>query len=312
VYKVLRFHEKPDLSTAKTYLSRGNFYWNSGIFAFSAKTFLEEAKEHAPEIYKPIEKLTFDGMVQHFQEMPDLSLDYAMMEKTKRAVVVPLKDLRWSDVGSWESVYEILEKDRNQNVKIGDVVEIETKDSLLIGSQRVIATIGVEGLVVIETPDIVFVTKRGCGQKIKELLTILQGDADKKKITSQHTTVYRPWGSYTDLEKGDRYRIKRISVNPGECLSLQLHHHRSEHWVVVKGTAKVIVEDEKGERREIFVHENESIYIPKTSKHRLANPGKLPLEVIEVQVGEYIEEDDIVRFEDQYERVFSEPLEKKD
>ncbi len=209
----------------------------------------------------------------------------------------------WSDVGSWDSVYDILEKDENQNVKVGNVIDIDTKNSLIMGNHRLIATIGIDNLMIIETPDVIVVAKKGEGQKLKDLVSILKKNTETKEITEQHTTVYRPWGSYTELEKGDRFRIKRISVQPGEQLSLQMHHHRSEHWVVVKGTAKVILEKEDGTLEEVYVHENESIYVPKTTKHRLINPGKIPLELIEVQVGEYVEEDDIVRFDDKYNRV---------
>jgi mannose-1-phosphate guanylyltransferase/mannose-6-phosphate isomerase len=309
--RVMRFHEKPDPATAQQYLSQGNYYWNSGIFAFTARTFLEELKLYTPEIYNFLEGGSYEDVLQRFGEMPEISLDYAIMEKTKKAVVIPIKDVFWSDVGSWESVYEILDRDNDQNVRIGDVVALDTKGSLLMADHRVIATIGIEGLIVVETPDLILVTKRGVSQRIRELFETLRRDPKRRETIAHQTTVYRPWGYYIELERGDRYRIKRIRVNPGESLSLQLHYHRSEHWVVVKGTAMVILEDEKGDCREVFVHENESIFIPKTTKHRLANPGKIPLELIEVQVGEYIEEDDIVRFQDRYERVPVEGKEEK-
>ncbi|MGC9109193.1 MAG: mannose-1-phosphate guanylyltransferase/mannose-6-phosphate isomerase [Caldimicrobium sp.] len=300
-YKIRRFHEKPDLDTAKKYLLSGNYYWNSGMFAFSIKSLLEEIERHAPEIFNLIQGKTFEEVLESFQEMPDISIDYAVMEKTDRAVVLPLT-ITWSDVGSWDSVYEVMEKNENQNVKIGKVVDIDTKNSLIIGNDRLIATIGVENLLIVETPDVILIAKRGEGQKIKELVSILKRNPETKELTETHKTVYRPWGSYTELERGERYKIKRITVEPGEMLSLQMHYHRSEHWVVVKGTAKVILEDKEGNTKEIFVHENESIYVPKTTKHRLINPGKIPLELIEVQVGEYVEEDDIVRFDDKYKR----------
>jgi len=205
-------------------------------------------------------------------------------------------------VGSWDAFYDVMEKDENGNVKTGNVVSIDTKDSLILANKRLVSTIGLENLMIVETDDVLLVAERGKGQQVKEIVKKLKEDRKFKHFTEFHTTVYRPWGSYTELEKGDRYRIKKITVKPGEALSLQLHYHRSEHWIVVKGTAKVVLEDENGKLREYFVHENESIYVPKTTKHRLINPGKIPLEIIEVQVGEYVEEDDIVRFEDKYSR----------
>lgn len=301
-YRVKQFHEKPDLETAQKYLISGNYYWNSGMFAFSIKTILEEFKNHAPEIFNLIYNKTFEETIMGFEEMPDISIDYAVMEKTDKAIVLPM-DVIWSDVGSWDSVYEVLDKDKNYNVKIGNIIDIETKNSLIMGNERLIATIGIEDMLIIETPDTILIAKKGKGQKVKDLVQILKENPKTKHLTEFHTTVYRPWGSYTELEKRDRYRIKRITVQPGEQLSLQMHYHRSEHWVVVKGTAKVILEDENKDLKEFYVHENESIFVPKSKKHRLINPGKIPLELIEVQVGEYVEEDDIVRFDDKYDRI---------
>ncbi len=300
-YKVRKFHEKPDRKKAEEYLLKGNFYWNSGIFMFTPETMLKELEKQAPEIYSLIESRTFEEVIMSFDEMPDISIDYAVMEKTGKAAVIPM-DIRWSDVGSWDSVYDVLEKDEDRNVKIGNVLSIDTKNSLIIGDKRLIATIGIEDLMIVETPDVVVIAKRGEGQKIRELVNRLKENEETKSLTEYHTTVYRPWGSYTEFEKGQRYRIKRITVQPGEQLSLQMHYHRSEHWIVVKGTAKVVMEDEEGNLREFYVHENESTYVPKTTKHRLINPGKVPLEIIEVQVGEYVEEDDIIRFDDKYSR----------
>jgi mannose-1-phosphate guanylyltransferase/mannose-6-phosphate isomerase len=301
VYKVKQFHEKPDLETVKEYLSKGNYYWNSGMFAFSVKTIFEELEKHAPEIYEKVENGTFEEVLEKFESMPDISIDYAVMEKTDRAVVLPL-DVIWSDVGSWDAFYEVMEKDGNGNVKVGNVIDIDTRNSLILGNRRVVSTIGLEDLIIIETDDVLLIAKKGRGQKVREVVKRLKENEKSRHLTELHTTVYRPWGSYTELEKGDRYRIKRITVKPGEALSLQLHYHRSEHWVVVKGTAKVVLENEDGKLKEYLLHENESIYVPKTKRHRLINPGKIPLEVIEVQVGEYVEEDDIVRLNDDYER----------
>ena len=301
-YNVKQFHEKPDLKTAQNYLLSGNYYWNSGMFAFSIKTILEEFEQYVPEIFNLINDQTFEELIKDFKEMPDISIDYAVMEKTDKAVILPM-NIMWSDVGSWDSAYEVLDKDENQNVKIGNVIDIDTKNSLIMGDERLIATIGIEDMLIVETPDTILIAKKGEGQKVKDLVNILKQNPKTKYLTEFHRTVYRPWGSYTDLEEGERYRIKRISVEPGEQLSLQMHHHRSEHWIVVKGTAKVVLENNDGELKEMYMHENESIYVPKTKQHRLINPGKIPLELIEVQVGEYVGEDDIIRFEDKYKRV---------
>lgn len=296
-FKVRRFHEKPDLDTAIKHISAGNYYWNSGIFMFSIKTILQEFEKHSSEIFDFINSKSFEEMINTFEAMPNISIDYAIMEKTDRAVVLPMS-ITWSDVGSWDSLYEVLEKDENKNVKIGNIIDLDTKNSLIIANQRLVATIGVENLIIVETPDVILIAKRGDGQKVKDLVSIIREDEKFKHMADYHTTFYRPWGSYTELERGDGYRVRRIRVLPKHALSLQLHHHRSEHWVVVKGTAKVILEDEEGKEKEYYVHENESIYVPKGVKHRLINPGDTPLEIIEVQVGDYIGEDDIVRLED--------------
>jgi len=272
----------------KEYLAKGNYYWNSGIFAFTVKTIFEELERHAPEIYEKIKNKKFEEVLENFESMPDISIDYAVMEKTDKAVVLPL-NVTWSDLGSWDAFYEVMEKDENGNVKVGNIIDIDTRNSLILGNNRVISTIGLEDLMIVETDDVLLIAKKGEAQKVREVVKKLKENREVKHLTEFHTTVYRPWGSYTELEKGDRYRIKRITVKPGEALSLQLHYHRSEHWVVVKGTAKVVLEDENGKLKEYFVHENESIYVPKTTKHRLINPGKVPLEIIEVQVGEYVE-----------------------
>lgn len=292
--KVEQFVEKPDALLAKDYVLSGSYLWNSGIFLFKIETFLEEMSTFSSEI-APFLPLSFEEMLSSFQKMPDLSIDYALMEKTKKAEVVPLA-ISWSDVGSWDSVYDVLEKDENQNVKKGNVIAIDTQNSLLMADQRLVATIGVKDLLVVETEDALFIGKKGESQQIKILIEELK----KRQVRefSEHLTSHRPWGSFTILEEGQRYKIKRIVVLPQQRLSLQMHYHRSEHWVVVKGTAKVTI----GEA-ETLVHENESVYVPKSMVHRLENPGKVLLELIEVQVGEYVGEDDILRLEDIYERV---------
>ena len=293
-FKVEKFTEKPDSETAKQYINAGTYFWNSGMFAFSIGTILEEMNCYAPEIRGMID-LSFEDMLSGFKQMPNISLDYAVMEKSDRVVVLPF-DLYWNDIGSWDSLYDVLDKDENGNVKKGDVLTIDTKGTLILGSKRHIATIGLEDCLIVETDDAILIAKKGEAQKVKDIVNTLKEHA--RTEAEEHVTTYRPWGSYTILEKGPRYKIKRIVVNPNEELSLQMHYHRSEHWVVVKGSAKVTIGD-----IEKFIHENESAYVPKSTLHRLANPGKVPLEIIEVQNGEYLGEDDIVRYEDIYDRI---------
>jgi mannose-1-phosphate guanylyltransferase/mannose-6-phosphate isomerase len=238
--------------------------------------------------------LGFDEMSSRFAGMPDISIDYAVMEKTDRVVTLPM-DIFWNDIGSWDSLFDLLDKDENGNVMSGEVITIDTKDTMIIGERRLIAAIGLEDCLVVETADAILIARRGQSQKVRDFIYRLKRDNRREAL--EHVTTFRPWGSYTVLEEGDRYKIKRIVVNPGERLSLQKHYHRSEHWVVVKGTAKVTIAD-----RELFVHENESVYVPKSTLHRLENPGKVALEMIEVQNGEYVGEDDIVRIDDTYGR----------
>jgi mannose-1-phosphate guanylyltransferase / mannose-6-phosphate isomerase len=291
--EVERFVEKPDTATAEKYLKEGGYYWNSGMFAFTIGTLAKELRRHAPDISALYES-GYDQMLSSFEKMPDISIDYAVMERTETVVTLPM-DIHWNDVGSWDSMFEVFPKDEAGNVKIGDVISYDTKNTLIISDKRLIAAVGLENLLVVETDDAILIARRGDAQKVKQVVESLS--AEGRREAAEHTTTYRPWGSYTVLEDGRRYKIKRIVVNKGEKLSLQMHHHRSEHWVVIKGTARVTVGEELK-----FVHENESIYIPKSTLHRLENPGKVPLEIIEVQNGEYVEEDDIVRIEDVYGR----------
>ena len=293
VYEVEEYVEKPSLELAQRYLLDGDYLWNSGIFLFHVGTFMQEMQQHCPEIFEKLQG-SFDQCLSRFAEMPDISIDYALMEKSKRTLVIPL-DVTWSDVGSWDSVYEILEKDENKNVKIGNVLDIDTRNCLIMGGKHLISTIGLEDLLVIETDDALFIGKKGESQRVKNLVDELKKRNAKEPF--ENLTSHRPWGKFTILEEGNRYKIKRIVVDPGHRLSLQMHYHRSEHWVVVKGTAKVTIDN-----KEMLVHENESIYVPKSEMHRLENPGKVSLELIEVQVGEYVGEDDIVRFDDIYGR----------
>jgi mannose-1-phosphate guanylyltransferase/mannose-6-phosphate isomerase len=292
-FRVEKFTEKPDIETAKQYFEGGNYYWNSGMFAFSIGTMIEEFGRYKPEIREML-KLSLDDLRSKFEEMPNISIDYAVAERSDRIVILPL-DLYWNDIGSWDSLYDVADKDELGNVKMGDIIAIDTKDTLIMGSKRLVSTIGLEDCLIIDTDDALLVAKKGETQKVREIVNKLI-EKDRKEA-SEHLTTYRPWGSYTILEEGARYKIKRIVVNSGERLSLQMHYHRSEHWIVVMGAAKVTIGD-----KEVFIHENESAYVPKSTLHRLENPGKVPLEMIEVQNGEYVGEDDIVRVDDIYGR----------
>lgn len=293
VYQALRFVEKPSLEVAEQYMKSGDYLWNSGIFVFKVKTFWKELKAHCDELYQKSTG-TLDQVTSQFSQMPNNSIDYAVMEKSKLISVIPFNFL-WSDVGSWDAIFEMLNKDDNSNVTVGNIHTIETKNSLVIGDKRLISMVGLEDMVVIETEDALFLGKKGESQKVKALVEELRKQG--KKETEEHLTTHRPWGYYKVLESGPRYKVKRILVEPGQTLSLQMHYHRSEHWVVVQGTAKVTI----GETVQML-HENQSIYVPKATVHRLENPGMVPLEIIEIQVGEYLGEDDIVRFEDVYGR----------
>jgi mannose-1-phosphate guanylyltransferase / mannose-6-phosphate isomerase len=281
---VEKFVEKPDMKRAQSYLQSGDYFWNSGMFAFSAATFKSEASQHMPEL-----------ITAPFATLPSISIDYALMEKSKKVAMVPL-DLTWSDIGSWENVYDLLDKDGAQNAIKGDVLPFDTTHSLIYAESRLVCTIGLDHILVIETDDVVLIARKEESQKVKEIVSELKNLG--KKEVHEHRLVHRPWGSYTILMEGKRHKIKRIQVQPKQKLSLQMHYHRSEHWVVVHGTAKVHIGD-----KEAILHEGESIFVPKSAIHRMENPGIVPLEIIEVQVGEYLGEDDIVRFEDVYGRL---------
>lgn len=291
--KVERFTEKPDLEAAKRFVNEGVYYWNSGMFAFKIKTMLDELNNHAAGIRSRLDA-DYESAMAGFEDMPDISIDYAVMEKSQNIALLPM-ELYWSDIGSWDSLYDVLDKDDKGNVSQGNVLSIDTKRTMIMGNKRLIAAIGLEDIIIVETDDAVLIAKRDESQKVKDIVSGLKRNNCKEAV--EHITTYRPWGSYTVLEEGPRYKIKRIVVNPLEKLSLQMHYHRSEHWVVIKGAAKVYIDG-----KEIFIHENESAYVPKSTHHRLENPGKVPLEIIEVQNGEYVGEDDIVRMEDVYGR----------
>ena len=293
VCRVAKFAEKPDLKTAEKYLKNGNYYWNSGMFSFTIGTMLAEFRAHAPEISRRL-GATLAKMLADFRNMPSISIDYAVMEKSKKAAVLPI-DILWSDVGSWDSLPEVIKPDSDGNVKVGDVLALDTKRTIVMGENRLIATIGLKDLIIIDTVDALLVARRGQAQRVKEVVDRLK--ELKRKEVVEHLTTYRPWGYFVVLEEGPRYKIKRIVLKPGQKVSHQLHYHRSEHWIIVKGTAKVTLG-----KKTTLVHENESTYVPKSTEHRLENPGKVPLEMIEVQNGEYVGEDDIVRLTDIYGR----------
>ena len=301
--EVVSFKEKPDRELAEQYLASGNYFWNSGMFAFSVKSFLAEMEEHASEIVARMAKAVDDGERdgcffrldrQQMERCPSDSIDYALMEKTAKAAVVAA-DLGWSDIGSWQALWQVLDKDDKGNVCQGDVFLYDTSNCLVRSENMLVATVGLEDMLVVETADAVLVAPLSRSQDVKKIVEYLK--REKRKEFLSHATVYRPWGSYTVLEEQSRYQMKRITVNPGAQLSLQMHHHRYEHWVVVTGTAKVTNGDAV-----ILLHENESTYIPAGTVHRLENPGVIALELIEVQIGSYLGEDDIVRYDDAYGR----------
>ncbi len=312
-FKVKAFVEKPDQATALEYVSSGAFLWNSGMFVFRARTYLDELERCEPEILAAcqnalgaaVHDLDFTRLQEAaFSASPANSIDYAVMEKTQNAVVIPL-DAGWSDVGSWSSLWDACDKDVYGNVSIGETLSLETRGSYLYSSGKVIAAVGLENIIVVETADAVLVAAKDQSQRVKEIVTQLENKNCDRIVT--HRKVYRPWGNYDCVDAGDRFQVKRIVVKPGAALSLQMHHHRAEHWVVVKGSARV----RKGD--EVFMlEENQSTFIPLGVKHRLENPGPIPLEIIEIQSGNYLGEDDIIRFGDAYGRVsLSSPLDKE-
>ncbi|WP_371372102.1 mannose-1-phosphate guanylyltransferase/mannose-6-phosphate isomerase [Sporomusa aerivorans] len=292
-YQVESFREKPDRTTAEEYLAAGSYYWNSGMFAFTVACILDQFRRHSSEI-AAIAAAPLDEFINQFSTMPNISIDYAVAEKSDQVVMVPLT-AEWNDIGSWDAIYDVLPKDYAGNALNGDCLPIDCANTLMLGRNRLIAGIGLEDVLVVETDDVIVVAKRGESQKVKDVVAELK--ARGRREVDEHTTMYRPWGSYTVLGEGPGYKMKKIVVTPGQQLSLQLHYHRSEHWIVIGGTAKVTIGDQ-----EQMVHVNESVYIPPTTKHRLENPGKISLEIIEVQNGDYLGEDDIVRFDDVYGR----------
>lgn len=301
--EVVQFVEKPELETARTYMDTGDHVWNSGMFCFTPRVFLEVLKQSANEIYQltmdcwkrsqvSAEPLELD--VETFQKLPNTSVDYAVMEKADNVAVVP-GDFGWSDVGSWKAISELSDSDDAGNQVEGKAIMVDTKGTYVQGSNRLIATVGVENLVIVDTGDAVLVAHRERAQDVKTVVEQLKEEAHE--AATYHQTVYRPWGSYTVLEDAEDCKVKRLIVKPGQVLSLQLHNRRSEHWTVVSGSAKVRVGND-----EILLHQNQSIYIPTKTLHRLENPTEEDIALIEVQTGDYFGEDDIERFEDVYGR----------
>jgi len=302
-FRVESFVEKPDLATAETYIAAGDYFWNSGMFLFKASTYLEELHRFAPAMLAScrqahaalaadLDFMRLDPQV--FAACPADSIDYAVMEKTSQALVIPL-DAGWNDIGSWSALWDVGELDAAGNLVRGDVLTQAVSNCYLYAGSRMLAAVGVENLIMVETADAVLVAHRDHAQEVKQIVGQLKGQNRTEAFL--HKRVNRPWGAYECVDVGERFQVKRISVQPGASLSLQMHHHRAEHWVVVRGTARVTCEGES-----LILSENQSTYIPLGKTHRLENPGQIPLELIEVQSGSYLGEDDIVRFEDHYGR----------
>ncbi|OMQ37090.1 mannose-1-phosphate guanylyltransferase/mannose-6-phosphate isomerase [Pseudomonas putida] len=308
IQAVQEFVEKPDLATAEQYLADGRYYWNSGMFLFQASSMLAQLEEHAPQVLNAVqaalrnakEDLDFTRLdTMAFATAENISIDYAVMERSNQVSVVPL-DAGWNDVGSWSAVWEIAEKDSQGNASRGDVMLEATRNAYVHAEHRMVSVLGLDDVIVVETADAVMVAAKDKAQDVKLLVDRIKQSA--RTEATNHRKVYRPWGAYDSIDHGPRYQVKRITVAPGQKLSVQMHHHRAEHWIVVTGTAQVSIGDEQ-----ILLSENQSTYIPIGVVHALENPGKIPLEMIEVQSGAYLGEDDIVRFEDRYGRV-SEPM----
>jgi mannose-1-phosphate guanylyltransferase/mannose-6-phosphate isomerase len=303
-FTVASFVEKPDQMTAEQYVNEGDYYWNSGIFLMRADRWLDEISQYRADVLGACRKAVTQGTQDadffrvsktDFLASPGDSIDYAVMEKTDRAVVVPIS-AGWSDVGAWSALWNVCPRDNDGNVVQGDVIAEDTHNAFLVAQHRCLATVGIDDVIVIETADAVLVASKDKAQDVKAIVNRLKEDG--REECKVHRQVYRPWGSYEGIDAGPRFQVKRLSVKPGAQLSLQMHRHRAEHWVVVKGTAQVTCGDQV-----FMLHENESTYIPIGEKHRLENLGNIPLEVIEIQSGSYLGEDDIVRFEDVYDRV---------
>jgi mannose-1-phosphate guanylyltransferase/mannose-6-phosphate isomerase len=301
-YNVSRFVEKPDIKTARAYLKQGGFYWNSGMFLFRAKDMLEELKRYMPATYKAFDAVrkSLNGKAEEkalraaYSAVQEESIDYGVMEKTKRVAVIKT-DFHWSDIGSWNALGEVVDADRDGNVSEGNVVNLDCRDSIFYTDNKLLGAVGLSGMVVVNTTDATLIIPRDRVQEVKDLVTELKLKGREEHLAPR--LEERPWGYFEVLERGPSYQIKHIYLKPGARLSLQMHNHRSEHWIVVSGSATVT----RGEET-FFVHQNESTFIPATQKHRLENKGKIPLRIIEIQSGEYLGEDDIIRFDDVYGR----------
>lgn len=285
--KVISFKEKPDLATAKEYISSGNYYWNGGMFMFSIATMQAELTKYMPAIID-ITQNGYQYIVDNFINMPDISIDYAVAEKSQKMMMIPMENIYWNDIGSFDAIAEVL-SDEEKNVFKGDILAENCTDTMIIGDNRLIAGIDLENLMIIDTPDALLVAKKGESQKVKNIVNKLK--QNKRKEAKENVTMYRSWGKYTLLTESEGYRVRKIEVDPGASLTMQMHYHRSEHWTVISGTGKIIIND-----RESIFTENQSTYIPMGVKHKLSNPGKIPLIIIEVQSGKYINDDDIVVF----------------
>jgi len=273
---VNKFIEKPNLEKAKNFIQEGNYLWNSGIFAFKISTFLEELRLYQPEIYSII-AMGYKSALENFEKMPSISIDYSIMEKSKRVAVVSISNMLWSDIGSWDALYEIKEKDENGNVVIGDVYSLETRDSLIFSNNRLVATIGVEDLIVVETDDVVLITKRGNGQAVKELIERLKADGREEIVN--HTEIFEAWGRHKTIVDGNGYKIRKLLIKPGSLLEPEFHSKRMEHWIVAKGIAELEAKD-----RRYRLKEGDSIVVPSCNMHKVRNLGDLPLEIIEIQM----------------------------
>ncbi|MFA6920201.1 MAG: mannose-1-phosphate guanylyltransferase/mannose-6-phosphate isomerase [Gallionella sp.] len=304
IYDVEHFTEKPDLITAERFLADGNYYWNSGMFVWRASVIMAEIEQYLPDVFKVVQGIIAGSLAtgafqqaveEHFAAMPSISIDYGVLEKSSRVSLIPC-DVGWNDVGSWQAVHEISRKDADNNALQGNVIAIDCKNSLIRAEKRLVAAIGIEDLCIVETADAILISRNDQTQRVREVVDVLQENGASEHV--YHARVNRPWGSYTVLEEDpEGFKLKRIEVAPGARLSLQSHAHRSEHWVVVSGTATVTHGEEV-----ITVQKNQSTYIPIGTKHRLENRGNEPLHIVEIQVGEYLGEDDIQRFEDNYGR----------
>lgn len=303
-FLVDRFVEKPNATTAEEYLAEGNYFWNGGIFVVRADTWLQEIGKHRPLILSACKTTMAESHQsddfkylnkEHFLSSPSESIDYAVMENTAKAALLPMTT-DWSDVGSWSSIWDVSEHDNNGNVCRGDILAHDTENSLLISQGRCVATVGLKDIVVVETDDAVLVADKNRSQDVKAIVTALK--KSNRPEYQQHSKVYRPWGSFIHVDGGDRYKVKRLTIDPGATIPLQLHHHRAEHWTVVRGTARITLKDTS-----FILSENESTFIPLGAAHELENPGNIPLEIIEVQSGGYLEDDDVVPINDILEAV---------